>query len=302
MHTAFFGLPKNLQVIRVRGAAAPRVFLTRITCFLNGKNFCLRGGIEHRELKLSQFKREVVKFEGRHKVRYTYTEYVSKNRAGGLKQLKQDNKTVHQYESENLERCHVLLLDKYISKLPEEAKKDLFHLRPKPHKPKDPLALWYMAIPVGRHTLSDMMKRMSTEAQLDQKYTNHSLRAYGVTKLFRANLPEKLIMERSGHRSIGGVRQYERTDISQELQVCQVLSSIKTTSDFVDAKKAPAEPKPTPVPTQPGLGIPSFTGCSFTNCVFQLTPVPPALIQPLTPALLEADEFSEIDLNQLLDF
>ena len=33
MHTAFFGLPKNSQVIRVRGAAAPRVFLTRITCF-----------------------------------------------------------------------------------------------------------------------------------------------------------------------------------------------------------------------------------------------------------------------------
>ena len=32
MHTAFFGLPKNSQVIRVRGAAAPRVFLTRITC------------------------------------------------------------------------------------------------------------------------------------------------------------------------------------------------------------------------------------------------------------------------------
>ena len=181
--------------------------------FLNGKNFCLREGIEHRELKLSQFNREVVNFEGRHKVRYTYTEYVSKNRAGGLKQLNQDNKTVHQYESENLERCHVLLLDKYISKLPEEAKKkDLFYLRPKPHKPKDPLAPWYMAIPVGRHTLSDMMKQMSTEAQLDQKYTNHSLRAYGVTKLFRANLPEKLIMERSGHKSIGGVQQYERTD------------------------------------------------------------------------------------------
>ena len=34
MHTAFFGLPNNSQVIRVRGAAAPRVFLTRITCYI----------------------------------------------------------------------------------------------------------------------------------------------------------------------------------------------------------------------------------------------------------------------------
>ena len=38
MHTAFFGLPNNSQVIRVRGAAAPRVFLTRITCFLSFQN------------------------------------------------------------------------------------------------------------------------------------------------------------------------------------------------------------------------------------------------------------------------
>ena len=53
--------------------------------FLNGKNFCLRGGMDHRELKLSQFKREVMLVEGKYLVRYTYTEYVSKNRYGGLK-------------------------------------------------------------------------------------------------------------------------------------------------------------------------------------------------------------------------
>ena len=45
--------------------------------------------MEHRELKLSQFRREVVPVDGKHLVRYTYTEYVSKNRSGGLKQIKQ---------------------------------------------------------------------------------------------------------------------------------------------------------------------------------------------------------------------
>ena len=40
MHTAFFGLPNNSQVIRVRGAAAPRVFSTRITCSLL-KQMCI---------------------------------------------------------------------------------------------------------------------------------------------------------------------------------------------------------------------------------------------------------------------
>ena len=185
--------------------------------FLNGRNSCLRGGIEHRELKLSQFTRELVTINGRHKVRYTYTEYVSKNRAGGLKQLKQENKVVHQYESANIERCHVLLLDKYISKLPEEAKrKDLFYLRPRTVKPKDHTSPWFTASPIGRHSLSTMMQRMSEEARLETKFTNHSLRAYGVTKLFKANVSEKL-MERSGHQSLEGVRKYERTDANQEM-------------------------------------------------------------------------------------
>ena len=52
--------------------------------FLNRKNFCLRGGEEQRNLKSSQLTREVTKVGTKCLVRYTYTEYVSKNRAGGL--------------------------------------------------------------------------------------------------------------------------------------------------------------------------------------------------------------------------
>ena len=69
--------------------------------FLNGMNFCLCGGAEHRDLKISQLQQEYVKCKGKCLVRYTYTEFVSKNRAGRLKQIKQSNKVVHQYESEN---------------------------------------------------------------------------------------------------------------------------------------------------------------------------------------------------------
>ena len=158
--------------------------------FLNGKNVCLRGGQEHRDLKLSQLKREVVSVQGTMKVCYTYTEYGSKNRSGGLKQLRMENKVVQQYESENVNRCHVILLDKYIQKLPPEARqKDLFYLRPKDVVPKDSLAAWYCSIPVGANTLGKMMKTMSEEANLGKGVTNHSLRAYGATELFRSNVP-----------------------------------------------------------------------------------------------------------------
>ena len=163
--------------------------------FLNGKNFCLRGGLEHRDLKLSQLQREVVKVKDKHLVRYTYIEHGSKNRSGGLKQLKQENKVVHQYESENINRCHVLILDKYISKLPREAKeKDIFYVKPKAFLLTDHVQPWYTSVPIGRNKLGEMMKTMANKGNLMKKVTNHSLRTYGVTKMFTSKVPEKLIM------------------------------------------------------------------------------------------------------------
>lgn len=74
--------------------------------FLNGKSFCLRGGDEHRNLKLSQFTREAN--------RYKYVESASKNRAGGLGQLRVKNKTVYiDMVPEAGIRCHVYVLDMY---------------------------------------------------------------------------------------------------------------------------------------------------------------------------------------------
>ena len=49
--------------------------------FSNGKNFCLRGGEEHRNLKLSQFERL------QDPDRYVYHENCSKNRSGTFHQL-----------------------------------------------------------------------------------------------------------------------------------------------------------------------------------------------------------------------
>ena len=44
-----------------------------------------------------------------------------------------------------------------------------------------------------------MLKDMCAEAQIPRMFTNHSLRAYGATTLYNANIPEKLIQERTGH-------------------------------------------------------------------------------------------------------
>ena len=85
--------------------------------FYNGKNFCLRGGADHRNLKLSQFKKETSTIDGKEIPCYIYSEFGSKNNQGGLASLNKSNKIMRQYASDS-ERCHVKILDKYFKSLP----------------------------------------------------------------------------------------------------------------------------------------------------------------------------------------
>lgn len=115
----------------VLGLNTPRALLNAVF-YYNGKNFCLRGGQEHRDLKLSQITRE--------HDHYLYTENSSKNRQGGWAQLRLENKRVPFYANLQAgERCHVHILDLYISKLPGPVKqRDFFYARPLPTVPHDP--------------------------------------------------------------------------------------------------------------------------------------------------------------------
>ena len=139
--------------------------------FHNVKNFCLKEGQEHRDLKLSQVKQEVVIIEGRHCARYTYTKHGSKNRQKGLKQLHLDNKIVPQYETlESKEQCHVEILDIYLLKLPPGALQlDAFYLRPL-QKPVDPSKPWYSLQPLGRNTLAENDAENVQRSRITWKY------------------------------------------------------------------------------------------------------------------------------------
>ena len=96
--------------------------------YLNGKNFLLRGGEEHYNLKISQMQR----FDS--PPRYEYAEVVSKNCSGSLASYRLKNKVVPVFQDESLGNwCHVYVLDLYLSKIPSSARvQDVFYLRPKP--------------------------------------------------------------------------------------------------------------------------------------------------------------------------
>ena len=56
-----------------------------------------------------------------------------------------------------------------------------------------------------------MLKKMCQEAGISGNFSNHSVRAYGASSMFQAGVPEKLIQQRTGHRTLEALRQYERT-------------------------------------------------------------------------------------------
>ena len=89
-----------------------------------------------------------------------------------------------------------------------------------------------------------MLKDILVAAGVDAgDKSNHSLRATGISRLFTSGVPEKLIMERSGHISTEGVRVHERTTAEQKQRVSDVLSCVETVNE---------NSKPPAVKTEPG--------------------------------------------------
>ena len=101
-----------------------------------------------------------------------------------------ENKRVKCYViPENIPKCLVFLLNLYMKHLPKYAfENDVLYLQPKLKCPGDSDMLWYEEKPVGKNTLSSMMKDMGAEAG-----TMHSLCATGVSNLFHVNAPERII-------------------------------------------------------------------------------------------------------------
>ncbi|XP_041364230.1 uncharacterized protein LOC121379648 [Gigantopelta aegis] len=82
-----------------------------------------------------------------------------------------------------------------------------FYLRPLKYTKQ---GLWYCSVPVGRHLLSGVVRRLCENAGFNGFYTNCSLRATTATRLYECGIDEQLIAERTGHRS-SAIRGYKRT-------------------------------------------------------------------------------------------
>ena len=62
-------------------------------------------------------------------------------------------------------------------------------------------AQWYSTQVVGLNTLKKTVGEMLRNTELDGFFSNHSLHRTGISPLFQAGVPQKLIKEYSGHHS-----------------------------------------------------------------------------------------------------
>jgi len=84
---------------------------------------------------------------------------------------------------------------------------------------------WYTKQRVGVNNLKRIIPIVSTKAMCSAQYTNHSLRATSVTRMFSASVPEKLIAEKSDHHSLKALRSYERINPNLQRAIDNVIAN-----------------------------------------------------------------------------
>ena len=230
--------------------------------FYVGIFFSLCGGQEQRDLIWENFRRvpadnQVYNSE----TYYVYTEFVSKNNQHRFRDTHMKNKAVKSYAVCESERCLVRILDFFKSKIPGDPK--AFYLRPLEKTRSDPDKPWFSNIPVGINTLNRIVHKLFDGVDCEQTYTNHSLRATSASRLFAKGVPEKIVAERTGHRSLTSLRAYERTTDKQCQSATTVLvSDTSTFSGSANCPKSDAMSDPEKDKLFQGISG-TFHGCTF---------------------------------------
>ena len=113
------------------------------------------------------------------------------------------------------------------------------------------------------NTLKNILPDLSRQSGVGVHYTNHSLRATSITRMFNSGLPEKVIAETSGHRSIKALRCYERTSSVQQQAVTASVNKDANSTDMNGTVDNPSA-------KTSHMATPNFSG-NFNNCTINLS-------------------------------
>ena len=214
-------------------------------------------------------------------VYYEYTELVSKNNQHRFKDINAQNKVIRAYALPGNRKCIVKMLDKYLSLLPPDA--PYFYMRANEKFCEEQAGSTFTRQGVGVNMLKTVLPLLSKESGIEVRYTNHSLRATAITRMFNSGVEEKIIAETSGHRSTKALRMYEHTSHLQMKQVTCVINQSKLSveqhecdhgknpgEDNTDVKMNDQSAAQSTSATQSSVGThPNFSG-TFSNCTINV--------------------------------
>ncbi len=133
---------------------------------------------------------------------------------------------------------------------------------------------WFCRSRIGVNKLKTFLPEISAESGLtDLHHTNHSLRATAVTRMYNTGVPEKLIAEKSAHRSLKALRLYERASEEQEIaagKCIQVAGHMCKDASCTDGDKEHFTLEPIPS-TSSGVSKPALQQLLYTDAM-RLTP------------------------------
>jgi len=110
-----------------------------------------------------------------------------------------------------------------------------------------------------------MVKKMCVEAKIEGDFTNHSLRASGTTELFQHEVPEMVIQDFTGHRSVKALRKYEKVAVMQKLAASNILTATSVAENFsAEVQKVHAESKGL-ISQQSSHNATNCSGCLFQS-------------------------------------
>ena len=122
--------------------------------------------------------------------------------------------TAHMPEIVGSKYCPVQSFLKYLSKL--HPRSDALWQHPRSADKVQDADIWYKGTYLGENPHATFMSRMSHEAELSMVYTNHSIRATGITFLKHNHYTEKQIMAISGHKTVNSLAIYQKVSADEK--------------------------------------------------------------------------------------
>ena len=161
---------------------------------------CRRGCEGVQDLKKDSFE-FLVDSAGKEYVQLAFNE-ASKNHPGGFAET---NDPIRKMYATGEPMCPVQALRLYLSKLHQNQQALYQQIDPKSRYDD---ACWYLQAQTGQKKLQGMMAKLSVEAELSRRYTNHCLRATCISTLMNSGFDPLTVTRLSGHRNIQSVLSY----------------------------------------------------------------------------------------------